>query len=335
MRWKAAGKKIISNNKIRPVISKEEDNNKILTHSIIHQPNQKIQLQPDIELRNNSKNFDTILNADVDMNKESFVTAEETHESDFTHTSVSNYDDLDLQITSIIEKIDKYWICKVCGKNERKKSVMILHAERHVKGRSFTCDKCPKVSKSRLLLKRHKCGRVNETEERQEQNLVLQLTALPNEDSTNNIKDEVFDIMEVKSSNEEVISINKVNEVIMEDNNKISINEELISNNKINPVLTEYEDNNKIFTHSIIPNINKDELGVEIMTMIEKVSEGKDSRWKCNICEKESGNKGHLREHVEKHIEGLEYSCSGCNMVSKSSSSMRSHILKHKENFIC
>ena len=137
------------------------------------------------------------------------------------------------------------------------------------------------------------------------------MTSQPNEDNTNAINAEVFDIMEVESSNEEVMSINKMNDIIVEG-----------------------EDNNKIFKYTKIPNINSDELEMQMMTMIEKVGEGKASRWLCNICGNESGSKGHSKEHVEVHIEGLEYSCSGCNMVSKSSSSMRGHIRKHKANLI-
>ena len=60
---------------------------------------------------------------------------------------------------------------------------------------------------------------------------------------------------------------------------------------------------------------------VRIETMIEKQADG----YSCMNCGYISKNQGHMREHVEKHIEGLEYPCNLCNKVFRSSVSIRVH----------
>ena len=54
----------------------------------------------------------------------------------------------------------------------------------------------------------------------------------------------------------------------------------------------------------------------------------------CTKCDYTSRKKDHVREHVEKHIEGLEYPCSDCNKVFRSSHSFRSHRRSHKAQAI-
>ena len=117
------------------------------------QPN-KIQLKPDIEFEIPSENVDKILNAEVNENKDPFVTTEATQGSNFSFNSGNHYDDLDLQITSTIEMSKNGWSCKMCGKMFKSKLQMMEHSERHVKGRSFTCIKCPTVSRSRSVMKK-------------------------------------------------------------------------------------------------------------------------------------------------------------------------------------
>ena len=55
----------------------------------------------------------------------------------------------------------------------------------------------------------------------------------------------------------------------------------------------------------------------KIESMIEKQVEG----YYCTNCGHTSKHIGHLREHVEKHIEGLEYPCNSCNKILRSSHS--------------
>ena len=47
--------------------------------------------------------------------------------------------------------------------------------------------------------------------------------------------------------------------------------------------------------------------------------------WTCNVCSFTSPNRGVLREHVEKHIEGLEFPCDHCGKIMRSSMSLRKH----------
>ena len=58
-----------------------------------------------------------------------------------------------------------------------------------------------------------------------------------------------------------------------------------------------------------------------IDTMIEK----REGRYNCTNCGHTSKHLFHTREHVEKHIEGLEYPCDVCKKIMKSSHSFRDH----------
>ena len=62
--------------------------------------------------------------------------------------------------------------------------------------------------------------------------------------------------------------------------------------------------------------------------LVESMFERKDLGFACNHCEYTSkkGHKDHMREHVEKHIGGLEYPCNYCNKVLSSSISFRKHL---------
>ena len=56
-------------------------------------------------------------------------------------------------------------------------------------------------------------------------------------------------------------------------------------------------------------------------SMIEKQSDG----YSCTQCGHAAQKKFHIREHIEKHIEGLEYPCNSCGKVLRSSHSLRDH----------
>ena len=58
-----------------------------------------------------------------------------------------------------------------------------------------------------------------------------------------------------------------------------------------------------------------------IDTMIEK----REGRYNCKNCGHTSKHLFHTREHVEKHIEGLEYPCDVCKKIMRSSHSFRDH----------
>ena len=61
------------------------------------------------------------------------------------------------------------------------------------------------------------------------------------------------------------------------------------------------------------------------MEKIESMMEKQVDGYHCTRCGYTSKNPGHLREHVEKHIEGLEYPCNICNKTLRSSHSFREH----------
>ena len=50
--------------------------------------------------------------------------------------------------------------------------------------------------------------------------------------------------------------------------------------------------------------------------------------YKCYHCMKVSKNRGHMKEHVEFHFEGLSFPCSYCSSDLKSRSALRMHITK-------
>ena len=66
----------------------------------------------------------------------------------------------------------------------------------------------------------------------------------------------------------------------------------------------------------------------ETAQMVEKLYENQNGVWVCLKCAYTSKQRGHLREHVEKHIEGLEYSCNHCGKISRSSHTFRDHLRK-------
>ena len=77
---------------------------------------------------------------------------------------------------------------------------------------------------------------------------------------------------------------------------------------------------------------------IELATLavIEPMIERRENGFGCNQCEYTSKKRDHMREHVEKHIEGLEYPCNYCNKVLRSANALRSHQRKtgtcHRDN---
>ena len=62
----------------------------------------------------------------------------------------------------------------------------------------------------------------------------------------------------------------------------------------------------------------------KIESMIDKRFDGNY----CTNCGYTSKHPGHMREHVERHIEGLEYPCNLCNKILRSSLTFRQHITR-------
>ena len=62
------------------------------------------------------------------------------------------------------------------------------------------------------------------------------------------------------------------------------------------------------------------------MAKIESIMEkGTGGGYACNNCGYTAKQKCHMQEHVEKHIEGLQYPCNSCNKIMRSSLSLRNH----------
>ena len=53
----------------------------------------------------------------------------------------------------------------------------------------------------------------------------------------------------------------------------------------------------------------------DILEQIDLMIEKQHKNFYCKVCGYNSRNKGHANEHVEKHIEGLEYPCNICSKI--------------------
>ena len=92
---------------------------------------------------------------------------------------------------------------------------------------------------------------------------------------------------------------------------------------------TQNEDSNKqtLVSTEVMSNLPKPKvhIGNDILQMRETMFEKVEGRWTCKVCNFSSINSTHLREHVEKHIEGVEYPCNQCGKIMRSSKSLRNH----------
>ena len=64
----------------------------------------------------------------------------------------------------------------------------------------------------------------------------------------------------------------------------------------------------------------------ETMTKINAIIEKGTDGYSCTNCGYTSKHPGHMREHAEKHIEGLEYPCNSCDRIFRFSLSLRDHV---------
>ena len=63
----------------------------------------------------------------------------------------------------------------------------------------------------------------------------------------------------------------------------------------------------------------------DTMAKIESMIEKQAGGYHCNNCGYITKQLSNMREHVEKHIEGVEYPCNLCNRIMRSSASLRDH----------
>ena len=102
-----------------------------------------------------------------------------------------------------------------------------------------------------------------------------------------------------------------------------------ISNQDIDNTLsksTQIEDSYKqtLMPTDVMPK-PKVHIADEIIQMRETMFEKLEGLWTCKVCKFSSKMSTHLREHVEKHIEGAEYPCEQCGKIMRSSKSLRCH----------
>ena len=64
----------------------------------------------------------------------------------------------------------------------------------------------------------------------------------------------------------------------------------------------------------------------EVDEKIEQLIERRDGRHYCKACEYSAQHKGHIKEHVEIHIDGLSYPCQFCDKTFRSRNSLRRHL---------
>ena len=74
------------------------------------------------------------------------------------------------------------------------------------------------------------------------------------------------------------------------------------------------------------------EIPEETARKVESMITKRDRSWICLECDYASTYKSHIREHAEKHIEGLEYPCNFCGKITRSRSTLRQHIGNYHKN---
>jgi len=158
---------------------------------------------------------------------------------------------------SMMKQVNGVWLCKVCGKEKKKKVYLKRHLDSHMDGTQFICKSCKKFFKTWDNLKSH-------------------------------IKD---------------------SEHILQNFG------DFLGKQEITKTETYFE--TPRYPATVGPG-----------TLMEEV----EGVWTCKVCGKDTKlNKGHMKSHVETHIEGLQYTCTICNKTYKTKDVLRGHFNKvHK-----
>ena len=89
----------------------------------------------------------------------------------------------------------------------------------------------------------------------------------------------------------------------------------------------EYDENKTVLIQS--ENLSNKELNEKLN---ELFTENIPGEYICNFCHKVVKgvkNKSHMRDHVEVHVDGLQFSCNFCTKSYRSRSVLRSHVNQH------
>ena len=98
---------------------------------------------------------------------------------------------------------------------------------------------------------------------------------------------------------------------------------------KIKPKLCQ-TDNPKIKPKGVSTcNKVKSIISEETARLVENLYTNHNGVYTCLKCDYTSVSRGHLKEHVVKHIEGLKYQCNLCGKNLSSSQSFRGHLRKY------
>ena len=73
-------------------------------------------------------------------------------------------------------------------------------------------------------------------------------------------------------------------------------------------------------------NSNPDYLRIQIDSMMKRIKDGTNNRYKCTRCGKRARDRTDMSKHIETHLEGLSYPCDQCGKISRSSHALRYHI---------
>merc|ERR1711909_39577 len=98
---------------------------------------------------------DNIIEDDIICDTSELSSEVAFNQTDKGKTQINENSELDLQLLEMIEKSDRVWICKVCGKNFPNKPNILRHAETHIEGMSHDCHICNKSYPNRHSLRCH------------------------------------------------------------------------------------------------------------------------------------------------------------------------------------
>merc|ERR1712129_9640 len=131
----------------------------------------------------------------------------------------------------------------------------------------------------------------------------------------------------------------KNEDITKEDIQNIELEEESVTKNDIDngvqtSKLTDYKSDTPVLgmkqtnqiPEALTPNTRdtskRSEYDKEVYALLGRTPTG---TWRCIECNFESKNKGHVKEHAERHIEGYSHECNQCDSIFSTKSGLGSH----------